>query len=114
MLSQYDIFYDSKTYRIRCQGHIINLSVNAFLYINNTKSLEENEENIGSKQMTQVQLKQSLAEVEEWRKFGPIGCLHNIIVDIQSSAQRFQEFLTMSKNTCPKRITRPAGTLWSI
>ena len=110
MLSKYDIYYDPKTHRIRCQGHIINLSVNDFIYVTNTKLLEENEENIGSKQITQVQLKQSLAEIEEWRKCGPIGCLHNIIVDIQSSSQRLQEFLKLSKNTRPVRDNK---TRWN-
>lgn len=99
MLAQYDIFYDSKTHRIRCQGHIINLAVNDFIYVSNTNLLEEE----GNTKMTQGQLKQSLQEIKEWRSIGPIGKLHNIIVDIQSSAQKMQEFLQMSKNTRPKR-----------
>ena len=53
----------------------------------NKENLEEDEE--------PVKLKQTLKEIEAWRKFGPIGKLHNIVVDIQSSAQKIQEFMVL-------------------
>jgi hypothetical protein len=43
------------------------------------------DENIEDNYDTPSNLKESLFEIEQWRKFGPIGKLHNIIVDIQSS-----------------------------
>jgi hypothetical protein len=50
-----------------------------------------------------VKLKQTLKEIEEWRKHRPIGKLHNIVVDIQGSAQRMQEFMALSKQNRPAR-----------
>jgi hypothetical protein len=96
MLHEYDITYDPKTHRLRCQGHIINLSVNSFLYVTDSENLEEDEEHPN-------QLKQTLKDIEHWRKFGPIGKLHNIIVDIQSSAVKMQEFMNLSRQMRPSR-----------
>jgi hypothetical protein len=44
LLHSYNISYDSTTYRLRCQGHIINLSVNSFLYVTDKENLEEDRE----------------------------------------------------------------------
>ncbi len=57
-----------------------------------------------------TELKQTLKEIEEWRKFGPIGKLHNIVVDIQSSAQKMQEFMALSKQNRPARDNK---TRWN-
>jgi hypothetical protein len=46
---------------------------------------------------------QTLEDIEEWRKYGPIGKLHNIVVDIQSSPQKIQEFMNMSRKMRPSR-----------
>jgi hypothetical protein len=50
-----------------------------------------------------AKLRETLKEVEEWRKFGPIGKLHNIVVNIQSSPQKMQEFMVLSKQNRPYR-----------
>jgi len=34
-------------------------------------------------------------EIQEWRKKGPLGKLHNIVVYIQRSAQRIQRFKSL-------------------
>jgi len=39
--SQWRLKYDAKTHRIRCQGHILNLCTQAFLFVTNTDNLEE-------------------------------------------------------------------------
>jgi hypothetical protein len=102
LLHEYDIIYNPITQRLRCQGHIINLSVNSFIYVTDKENLEEDEE--------PVKLKQTLKEIEAWRKFGPIGKLHNIVVDIQSSAQKIQEFMVLSKQNRPARDNK---TRWN-
>jgi hypothetical protein len=102
LLHEYDIIYDPITQRLRCQGHIINLSVNSFIYVTDKENLEEDEE--------PAKLKQTLKEIEAWRKFGPIGKLHNIVVDIQSSAQKIQEFMVLSKQNRPARDNK---TRWN-
>jgi hypothetical protein len=96
MLYEYNIVYDPKTHRLRCQGHIINLSVNSFLYVTDDENVEGDEEH-------PTQLNQTLKDIEQWRKYGPIGKLYNIIVDIQSSAQKMQEFLNLSRKNRPSR-----------
>ena len=35
------IKYNLKTYRLRCQGHIINLAIQSFLFIINSKNIKE-------------------------------------------------------------------------
>ncbi|OXV05306.1 hypothetical protein Egran_06926, partial [Elaphomyces granulatus] len=96
MLHEYGIQYDSQHHRLRCQGHVLNLSVNSFLYVTDSDYLEEDDDVPG-------QLKQSLKDIKKWGKFGPIGKLHNIVVDIQSSAIRMQEFLILSRGTRPAK-----------
>ena len=103
MLYKHGIQYDAKHHRLRCHGHIINLSVNSFLYVTDDENIEDNYD-------TPSNLKESLFEIEQWRKFGPIGKLHNIIVDIQSSPQRMQEFMILSKNQRPARDNK---TRWN-
>jgi len=44
-----------------------------------------------------TKLRETLKEIKEWRKYGLIGKLHNIVVDIQSSPQKMQEFMALSK-----------------
>jgi hypothetical protein len=95
LLYEYSIIYDPIAYRIRCQGHIINLSINSFIYITDKENLEEEEE--------PGKLKQTLKEIDQWRKFGPIGKLYNIIINIQSSTQKIQEFIVLSKQNRPVR-----------
>jgi hypothetical protein len=43
LLTEYQIIYDSVTQRLCCQGHIINLSVNSFIYVTDMEKLEEEE-----------------------------------------------------------------------
>jgi hypothetical protein len=90
MLQQYGIVYDSKHHRLRCQGHVLNLSINSYLYVTDTKTIEDID-------AVPDQLKQSLKDIETWRKFKPIKKLYNIVVDIQSSAIRTQEFMVLSR-----------------
>jgi len=102
LLHEYSIIYDPIAHRIRYQGYIINLSVNSFIYVTDKENLEEEEE--------PGKLKQTLKEIDQWRKFGPIGKLHNIVVDIQSSAQKMQEFMVLSKQNRPARDNK---TRWN-
>jgi hypothetical protein len=96
MLYEYNITYNPTSHRLHCQGHIINLSVNSFLYVIDSDNLEDDEEQ-------PPQLRQTLKDIKQWRKYRPIGKLHNIVVDIQSSAQKMQEFLNLSQKVRPSR-----------
>ncbi len=55
-------------------GHIINLAVNSFLFVDDEDYVE-----LDHKDIT---LTESLSEIQNWRKFGPLGKLHNVIVNI--------------------------------
>ena len=64
-------------YRIRCSGHIVNLSVKAFLY---GCSSEEDFKDVASK------------DSATWRKLGTIGKLHNIVIYILKGVERRQHW----------------------
>jgi hypothetical protein len=50
--------YNPRHYRIRCQGHILNLVASAFLQVTDVTQIDDNNTNI--------------TELEEWRKSGPL------------------------------------------
>ena len=58
--------------RLRCFGHMINLVVKAFLLGTNSAAFEAE---INSHQ----EMQQEAAELEAWRRQGPLGKLHNIV-----------------------------------
>ncbi|KAL5603709.1 hypothetical protein FOVSG1_006459 [Fusarium oxysporum f. sp. vasinfectum] len=43
LLRRYDIQYDPKVHRLRCQGHIINLTAKAFLFVTDNEKLERDD-----------------------------------------------------------------------
>jgi hypothetical protein len=90
------IKYDPKTHRLRCQGHIINLAVQSFLFVTNSENIEE--EGI------------TLDDIELWRRKGPLGKLHNFVVFIQGSVQREQKFWELSRN---RHLARDNSTRWN-
>lgn len=62
--------------RGRCFGHVVNLSAKALLFGNNTDAFED--------QLSDVEAL-SEAEYELWRQKGPVGKLHNFVIDIHRS-----------------------------
>src|SRR5205814_1702274 len=54
--------------RLRCFGHIVNLVVKAFFFGSDYEALELNND-------TSIELVQQQAELDTWRKHGPIGKL---------------------------------------
>jgi hypothetical protein len=81
LFEKHDIKYDTKHYRVRCQGHILNLLVHSFLFVTNSENLEDNT-------LETKEIKEQLKLIEEWRKHRPLGMLHNFIVYLQASPQR--------------------------
>lgn len=71
--------------RLRCLGHVINLAAKAFFFGSDLNSFEEE---IGRTQIYEEEAK----EREVWRKRGPVGKLHNVIMYILSTPQRREEF----------------------
>lgn len=91
--------------RVRCNGHIINLAVQSFLFapkrLKQNQSQEDEDEAIelailetqgpvAAEKQSQM-TREKLAEV--WRKHGVLGKLHNLNVWYRSSTSRYQEFV---------------------
>jgi hypothetical protein len=73
--------YNSKLHRLHCQGHVLNLAAQSFLFVTDKESLAEYKYTDSTKYTV------SLAEIKRWRQQGPLGKLHNIVVYIQASVQ---------------------------
>ncbi|KAF4332994.1 ribonuclease H [Fusarium beomiforme] len=101
LLRRYDIQYDPKVHRLRCQVHIINLAAKAFLFVTDNEKLDRDDAGLHNV---------TLKHIEAWRKKGPLGRLHNFVVYIQRSVQRSQKFLAISYN---RRLARDNDTRWS-
>ncbi|EGU88459.1 hypothetical protein HZS61_008437 [Fusarium oxysporum f. sp. conglutinans] len=101
LLRRYDIQYDPKVHRLRCQGQIINLAAKTFLFVTDNEKLERDDSDLHNV---------TLKHIEAWRKKGPLGRLHNFVVYIQRSVQRSQKFLAISHN---RRLARDNDTRWS-
>lgn len=69
---EFKIVYNAIHHRIRCQGHILNLAVKSFLFVTEEESIDEDT----ATNVYTVTLK----EIEQWRRKGPLGKLHNFVV----------------------------------
>jgi hypothetical protein len=83
---------DPDSRRVRCLGHIINLVAKAFLFGKNEYSFEAEDVN-NDPEISYLETMQ-----EAWRKYGPVGRLHNIISFIRDSPQRREEFRDICGN----------------
>jgi hypothetical protein len=78
--------------RLRCLGHVINLSAKAFLFGTEYDAFEKDIESTKEKS-------ELLQELKLWRRRGPVGRLHNIITYICRSPQRREKFRTIKTIT---------------
>lgn len=100
-LEESGVEFNAKTRRIRCSGHVINLSLDAFLFANTVEALEaaidaaKEEADITVVEALQEQLhekkrnkkgeRKRLFNEAGWQSIGALGSLHNIAVYIRSS-----------------------------
>lgn len=94
---EFDVFYDPLPHRLRCFGHIINLAVMEFLIGNRPPT-------------TDPYPGPADGEVEQWRKRGAIGKLHNIVVYITWTPQRLKAFTALTDGL---RLRRDNDTGWN-
>jgi hypothetical protein len=73
--------YDPKQFRIRCFGHIINLSIQAFLRVSNRDNLDSS---------------LTLYDVDYWLKFRPLGKLYIVTNKTAVSPQITEKFKALS------------------
>jgi hypothetical protein len=74
---EFKLPYDATHHCLRCQGHIINLSVKSFLFVTDKENIKEDEE--------QNIYKIIIQEIKEWRKKGTLGKLYNFVVFLAQS-----------------------------
>jgi hypothetical protein len=101
LAQEFDVKWDAHHNRIRCQGHMLNLSAHSFLFATKDDELEGDEDN--------VRVKSTIQEMKAWRKKGPLGRLHNISKWIFGSDLRLQQFFIFAS----KRIPRDNATRWN-
>ena len=79
-----------------CTGHIINLAVQAFLF--------EKHPDVEHHIIIDIPMTRALdKKLQEYRKLGPQGKLHNINTYIMRTPQRIQRFKALSNGLMPKR-----------
>jgi hypothetical protein len=86
----YSMMWDPVFHHLCCNGHIINLSAQSFLFpdISGINEIDILNTDIQGQLPTQFTEK----EMHYWRKKGPLGKIHNIAVYIQHSTQRLADF----------------------
>ena len=82
--------FNSEYRRLRCMGHILNLSIKAFWFGDMSTS--------GMKEQLDVIIVTD-ETMALWRKLGPWGKAHNITVYIRSSVQRKQQLKRLGAET---------------
>lgn len=98
LLEARGLCFDPSQRRLRCQGHIINLVVMSFFF--DPHPNEDFDSYLGP----------TTAEADKWRRIGPLGKLHNIVVWVQSSTERRQEFRNLSFGL---NLRRDQKTRWN-
>ncbi|EFZ03287.1 transposase-like protein [Metarhizium robertsii ARSEF 23] len=104
LLREYGVVFDPVASRTRCFGHIINLSLQAFLFASSKRALEAaieeaqdeaNDATIAGALQDRIHSSSAhprsrskpkgRADAAGWRRVGPLGKLHNIAVFIRNS-----------------------------
>lgn len=99
--------------RLRCAGHVINLVCKAILYGTDTDCIEDviingSEELYDSKvshfetELRAIRDEKELLKI--WRKKGPIGKLHNIIIHATTNPARREFFKAKQKEAIPDAV----------
>ncbi|KAG4272711.1 hypothetical protein FPRO04_14627, partial [Fusarium proliferatum] len=91
-----ELGFDGRLRRGRCIGHTINLSAKALLFGKNANAFEQ-----------QLSGAEALSDTEyaQWRKKGPVGKLHNIVVDVRISHRLIYLFKEVQKDEINRAAT---------
>ena len=101
LLSNNSVEYNPSHHRLRCNGHIINLAAQAFLFPtgDDDTAFYKNSLDVPTER-----------ELEDWRQKRPLGKLHNITAYIQRSPQRRIAFQKLSQG---RKLIRDNKTRWN-
>lgn len=102
-LEKDELYYNYHQRRLQCNSHIINLAVQAFLL---GKVVEDYE------YPDTLRSAPNNKQIDQWRKLGPLGKLHNIIIWIMESTQRIQAFKKLSNSCMPHRDNGTRQNSW--
>jgi len=91
-LGKRGIKWNAIQHRLRCNGHILNLAIQAFLF-DKKDEIEQREADIN--------LEEEKSRQSRWRQKGPLGKLHNIAVHIRGSPARSKEFKSLAGRGLP-------------
>jgi hypothetical protein len=72
LFNDFSIEYSVIENRVRCIGHIINLSTQLFLFVNQTDTLEDSDSDSPI----------TPSDMEKYKRLGPLGKLYNFVVHI--------------------------------
>ena len=95
-LGEKGIPWRAKHRRIRCHGHVINLVVQAFLFMDSKEAVEEVCKEI--EELDQASYDMEMIEAWKknkslgWRQMGPLGKVHNIAIHIRANDYRYNQF----------------------
>jgi hypothetical protein len=120
---------ESNKQRLRCAAHIINLVCKAILLGIDDDCIEDalpgnddvledgNDEIDQSIQRFEGSLRDEKAALAAWRKKGPVGKLHNLVIHIKESSARRQYFESKQKEVDPElpvyRVVVNGGVRWN-
>ncbi|KAL6406014.1 restless-like transposase [Ilyonectria robusta] len=91
-----ELGFDGRLRRGRCIGHTINLSAKALLFGKKAGAFEQ-----------QLSGAEALSDTEyaQWRKKGPVGKLHNIVVDVRISHRLIYLFKEVQRDEIDRATT---------
>jgi hypothetical protein len=98
LLESEGLKWNASQWRIRCLGHILNLSVQTFLFHN--VFAEEELQGYEQQEVLGVETRDEEKQAK-FRLLGPLGQLHNIVVHIHNSPSRIAEFLVLAGRMIP-------------
>jgi hypothetical protein len=102
LLEAFAIVWDPDIQRIRCQGHTINLVVQAFLFNPAQQSALQTRADPDDANLADENTDMTTAQKEEaFREMGLLGRLHNIVVHTRSSPGRMNQFRSFAGKMIP-------------
>lgn len=110
LAEQHHVDWNVSQNRIRCQGHILNLVVQAYLF-----NSDEEEKEMASYDKDELSNEQQSEKEEKERRsriraqMGAMGKLHNLVIHIRASAGRTREFVA----SAGRRIPLDNRTRWN-
>ena len=95
--------FDEVLHRVRCLGHVLNITIQAFLFAEDKEASEE-----AIRQWETLSIQERLGEqpyhqtARQFRKLGPIGKAHNFVLFIHSSEQRLYKWKEFAREVIPR------------